>query len=85
MEVKRGRRPRGREPEMPDHGPPNQNVVKFGVTDGEILLRKLCALRREIAENWEERSDRLNNEERASLREEINRVTCLLEKLGRPR
>jgi hypothetical protein len=65
--------------------PLNQNVVKFGVTDGEILLRKLCALRKEIAENWEERSARLSNEERASLRQEIHRVTRLLEKLARPR
>lgn len=66
-------------------GPPNQIVVRFGVTDGEILLRKLCALRKEIAENWEERSDRLTNEERALLREEIHRVACLLERLGQPR
>ena len=63
----------------------DQNVVKFGVTDREILHRKLCALGREIAENWEERSARLSNEERASLRVEIRRVTRLLEKLGRPR
>jgi hypothetical protein len=65
--------------------PSNQNVVKFGVTDCEILLRKLRALTREIAENWEERSVRLNNVERSSLRQEIHRVTRLLEKLGRPR
>ena len=65
--------------------PSNQNVVKFGVTDSEILLRKLRALTKEIAENWEERSARLNNAERSSLRQEIHRVTRLLEKLGRPR
>jgi hypothetical protein len=70
---------------MPDENAPTQNVVKFGVTDGEILLRKLCALSKEIAENWEERSARLSNDERASLRQEIHRVTRLLEKLGRPR
>lgn len=64
---------------------PNPNVVKFGVTDGEILLRKLRALTREISENWEERSARLNNDERSSLRQEIHRVTRLLEKLGRSR
>jgi len=63
----------------------NRNVVKFGVTDSEILLRKLRALTKEIAENWEERSARLNNVERSSLRQEIHRVTRLLEKLGRPR
>jgi hypothetical protein len=65
--------------------PPDLNVVKFGVTDSEILLRKLRALTKEIAENWEERSARLNNAERSSLRQEIHRVTRLLEKLGRPR
>ena len=70
---------------MPDDDVPDQNVVRFGVTDVEILLRKLCALRKEIAENWEERSARLTNEERASLRTEIHRVVRLLEKLGRPR
>jgi len=63
----------------------NRSVVKFGVTDSEILLRKLRALTKEIAENWEERSVRLNNVERSSLRQEIHRVTRLLEKLGRPR
>jgi hypothetical protein len=63
----------------------NRSVVKFGVTDSEILLRKLRALTKEIAENWEERSARLNNVERSSLRQEIHRVTRLLEKLGRPR
>jgi len=63
----------------------NRSVVKFGVTDSEILLRKLRALPKEIAENWEERSARLNNVERSSLRQEIHRVTRLLEKLGRPR
>jgi len=63
----------------------NRNVVKFAVTDSEILLRKLRALTKEIAENWEERSARLNNVERSSLRQEIHRVTRLLEKLGRPR
>lgn len=66
-------------------GPADQNVVKFGVTDREILLRKLRALSREIAENWEERSARLDNQERASLRVEILRVTRLLEKLARAR
>ena len=67
------------------HDDPDQNVVKFGVTDGEILLRKLCAVRKEIAENWEERSARLSNQDRTSLRVEIHRVIRLLEKLGRPR
>lgn len=71
--------------EVSGDGPSDANVVKFGVTDREILLRKLCALGREIAENWEERSARLDNQERASLRVEIRRVTRLLEKLGRPR
>jgi len=70
---------------MPADEPPDRNVVKFGVTDSEILLRKLRALTKEIAENWEERSARLNNAERSSLRQEIHRVTRLLEKLGRPR
>lgn len=65
--------------------PPDLNVVKFGVTDSEILLRKLRALTKEIAENWEERSARLNNAERSALRQEIHRVMRLLEKLGRPR
>lgn len=65
--------------------PAGLNVVKFGVTDREILSRKLSALSREIAENWEERAARLDNEERASLRVEIHRATRLLEKLGRPR
>ena len=65
--------------------PGDQKVVKFGVTDREILHRKLCALGREISENWEERSARLDNEDRTLLRVEIHRVTCLLEKLGRPR
>ena len=52
---------------MPNDDGSKPNVIKFGVTDGEILLRKLCALRKEIADNWEERSARLDNEERASL------------------
>lgn len=71
--------------EMPDESQPNQNVVKFGVTDGKILLRKLRALSKEIAENWEERSARLDNGERALLRQEVHRVIRLLEKLSRPR
>lgn len=74
-----------RDPDLSGKNPTDQNVVKFGVTDREILHRKLCALSREIAENWEERSARLDNEDRASLRVEIHRISCLLEKLGRPR
>ena len=69
----------------PGDKPADLNVIKFGLTDREILFRKLTALSREIAENWEERSARLDNQERASLRVEIRRVTHLLAKLGRPR
>ena len=71
--------------DIPEGDRTDRNVVMFGVTDREILHRKLCALGREIAENWEERSARLTNGERESLRVEIRRVTRLLEKLGRPR
>lgn len=70
---------------MSDDEASNKNVVKFGVTDCAILLRKLRALTKEIAENWEERSARLTNAERATLRTEIHRMTRLLEKLARPR
>jgi hypothetical protein len=67
---------------MSDDKSSKENVVKFGVTDGEILLRKLQALRKEIEENWEERSARLSDADRASLQGEINKVTGLLEKLA---
>ena len=67
------------------HPPSDENVVRFGLTDGQILLRKLCALKKEIAENWEERSVRLTDVERSSLRQEIDEVIGLLEKLAEVR
>lgn len=70
---------------MPDNETGSRNVLKFGVTDGEILLRKLQALRTEIAENWEERSARLSDAERSSLRQEAHRVMRLLKRLVQPR